>query len=102
LVQTENFYQEHGGKAVIIARFIPIVRTIAPFVAGAGNMKYAKYLLFCLLGATLWVTSITLTGYFLGSNEWVKHHFEKIVLGIVFISFLPIISHAVKAKLSKS
>jgi membrane-associated protein len=98
LVQTENFYQEHGGKAVIIARFIPIVRTIAPFVAGAGNMKYAKYLLFCFLGATLWVSSITLAGYFLGSNDWVKHHFEKIVLTIVFISFLPIIVQFVKTK----
>ncbi len=102
LIQTEKFYQQHGGKAVIIARFIPIVRTIAPFVAGAGSMKYTKYLLFCLLGATLWVTSITLSGYFLGSNDWVKHYFDKIVLGIVFISFLPIISHTMKAKLSKS
>jgi membrane-associated protein len=100
LVQTENFYQEHGGKAVIIARFIPIVRTVAPFVAGAGSMKYPKYLLFCLLGATLWVTSITLTGYFLGSNEWVKHHFEKVVLGIVFLSFLPIVGQLVKAKIA--
>lgn len=99
LVETENFYEQYGGKAVIIARFIPIVRTIAPFVAGAGNMKYMKYLGFCLLGATLWVSSITLTGYFLGSNEWVKHHFEKIVLGIVFISFLPILAQFLKAKL---
>ena len=98
LVQTESFYQQHGGKAVIIARFIPIVRTVAPFVAGAGNMKYGKYLLFCLLGATLWVSSITLTGYFLGSNDWVKHHFEKIVLSIVFISFLPIIGQFIKTK----
>lgn len=96
LEQTEAFYQEHGGKAVIIARFIPIVRTIAPFVAGAGKMKYPKYLLFCFLGATLWVSSITLTGYFLGTNEWVKHHFEHIVLGIVFISFLPIIGKLIR------
>lgn len=101
LVQTESFYQQHGGKAVIIARFIPIVRTVAPFVAGAGSMKYAKYLLFCFLGATLWVSSITLTGYFLGSNEWVKHHFEKIVLGIVFLSFLPIIGQFVKTKIKQ-
>ena len=84
---------------MIVARFMPIVRTIAPFVAGAGNMKYGKYLLFCLLGATLWVSGLTLLGYFLGSNEWVKHHFEKVVLGIVFLSFLPIIGHFVKSKL---
>lgn len=98
LVETEKFYQQHGGKAVIIARFIPIVRTVAPFVAGAGSMRYTKYLLFCFLGATLWVSSITLLGYFLGSNEWVKHNFEKVVLGIVFLSFLPIVTHTVKAK----
>ena len=99
LLQTENFYRQHGGKAVIIARFIPIVRTVAPFVAGAGNMKYAKYLLFCFLGATFWVSSLTLTGYFLGSNDWVKHNFEKVVLTIVLISFLPIIGQLIKSKL---
>lgn len=102
LAQTEEFYQKHGGKAVIIARFIPIVRTVAPFVAGAGNMKYGKYLTFCIFGATLWVSSITIIGYFLGSNEWVKHNFEKVVLGIVFVSLLPVIWHVVKPKLKLS
>lgn len=101
LTQTEAFYQKHGGKAVIAARFVPIVRTVAPFVAGAGSMKYSKYLLFCVLGATLWVTSLSLAGYFLGTNEWVKLHFEKIVLGIVFVSFMPMIIHAVQLKFSK-
>ena len=101
LTQTEDFYERHGGKAVIMARFIPIVRTIAPFVAGAGNMKYSKYIIFCIIGATLWVTSITLTGYFLGSNEWVKHNFEKVVLGIVFISITPMIWHFARGKLLK-
>jgi membrane-associated protein len=101
LTQTEDFYERHGGKAVIMARFIPIVRTIAPFVAGAGNMKYSKYIVFCIIGATLWVTSITLTGYFLGSNEWVKHNFEKVVLGIVFISITPMIWHFARVKLLK-
>jgi membrane-associated protein len=101
ITQTEDFYEKHGGKAVIMARFVPIIRTIAPFVAGAGSMKYTKYIIFCLIGATLWVSSITLAGYFLGSNEWVKHNFEKIVLGIVFVSFLPMVWHFVKAKLLK-
>lgn len=101
LTQTEAFYQKHGGKAVIAARFVPIVRTVAPFVAGAGSMTYSKYLLFCVLGATLWVTSLSLAGYFLGTNEWVKLHFEKIVLGIVFVSFMPMIIHAVQLKFSK-
>ena len=101
LTQTEDFYERHGGKAVIMARFIPIVRTIAPFVAGAGNMKYSKYIIFCIIGATLWVTSITLTGYFLGSNEWVKHNFEKVVLGIIFLSVTPMIWHVARVKLLK-
>jgi len=101
ITRTEDFYEKHGGKAVIMARFLPIIRTIAPFVAGAGSMKYTKYIIFCLIGATLWVGSITLAGYFLGSNEWVKHNFEKIVLGIVFVSFMPMVWHFVKAKLLK-
>lgn len=98
ITQTEEFYLKHGGKAVILARFMPIIRTIAPFVAGAGSMKYPKYILYCVLGATLWVTSITLLGYFLGTNEWVKANFEKVVLGIVFISIAPMIIGIIRAK----
>lgn len=99
--QTHAFYKAHGGKAVILARFMPIIRTVAPFVAGAGSMKYTKYILFCTLGATLWVSSLTLAGYFLGSNEWVKHHFEKVVLSIVFLSVLPMIWHIIQSKLPR-
>jgi membrane-associated protein len=102
ITKTEEFYEKHGGKAVIIARFMPIIRTIAPFVAGAGSMKYGKYITFCVVGAVLWVTSITLLGYFLGSNEWVKHNFEKVVLGIVFISILPMIVGILKARFAKA
>jgi membrane-associated protein len=91
IIQTEQFYEKHGGLAVILARFVPIVRTVAPFVAGAGSMKYPRYLLFCVLGAVLWVGSITLLGYFLGNNEWIKANFEKVVLGIVAVSVLPIL-----------
>ena len=101
ITQTEEFYEKHGGKSVIIARFIPIIRTIAPFVAGAGSMKYPKYIIFCIIGGTLWVTSLTLAGYFLGSNEWVKHNFEKVVLGIIFISVTPMIWHFARVKLLK-
>lgn len=99
--QTHEFYKAHGGKAVILARFMPIIRTVAPFVAGAGSMKYGKYILFCILGATLWVTSLTLAGYFLGSNEWVKHNFEKVVLSIVFLSIMPMLWHVIQSKLSR-
>jgi len=101
ITQTEDFYEKHGGKSVIIARFIPIIRTIAPFVAGAGSMKYPKYIIFCIIGGTLWVTSLTLTGYFLGSNEWVKHNFEKVVLGIIFMSVTPMIWHFARVNLLK-
>lgn len=93
---TEKYFAENGGKTVILARFIPIVRTIAPFVAGAGEMKYKIYILYCVSGAILWVSTITLLGYFLGNIEWVKINFEKFVLGIVFISVLPIIFKVVK------
>ncbi|MFC3810934.1 VTT domain-containing protein [Lacihabitans lacunae] len=101
ITQTEEFYEKHGGKAVILARFMPIIRTIAPFVAGAGSMKYTKYITNCVIGAILWVTSITLLGYFLGANEFVKANFEKVVLGIVFISILPMIIGVVKMKFQK-
>ncbi|WP_304235888.1 VTT domain-containing protein [Jiulongibacter sediminis] len=98
ITQTEEFYEKHGGKAVILARFMPIIRTIAPFVAGAGSMKYGKYITYCVLGAVLWVTSITLLGYFLGNNEFVKENFEKVVLGIVFVSIAPMIIGLIRAK----
>ena len=98
ITQTETFYEKHGGKAVILARFMPIIRTIAPFVAGAGSMTYSKYILNCIIGAVLWVSSITLIGYFLGNNEWVKANFEKVVLGIVLVSIMPMIWGIIKMK----
>ena len=99
--KTEAFYAEYGSKMVILARFVPIVRTVAPFVAGAGRMSYPVYLLFGVLGACLWVISITLAGYFLGDNAWIKDNFEKVVLGIVGVSVLPIIIGVLKQQFSK-
>jgi membrane-associated protein len=99
--QTEAFFEKNGAKSVIFARFIPIVRTIAPFVAGAGSMVYSKYILNCIVGAVIWVTGITMAGYLLGDNEWVKANFEKVVLGIVFVSILPMIWGVFKAKFLK-
>lgn len=101
ITTTEEFYEKHGGKAVILARFMPIVRTIAPFVAGAGSMAYPRYILNCVLGAILWVTSITLLGYFLGNNVWVKDNFEKVVLTIVVVSVAPMIWGILQAKFGK-
>jgi membrane-associated protein len=94
--KTHLFYEKHGSFAIIVARFVPIVRTFAPFVAGVGSMKYSRYITFCIIGAILWVTVITLAGYFLGNIPWVQHNFEKIVLGIVFVSILPVLIGVIK------
>lgn len=91
IAETEKFYEKYGGRTVIIARFIPIVRTIAPFVAGAGSMSYGTYIKFCILGAILWVTSISLLGYFFGNFPIVQKNFELVVFGIVGLSIVPII-----------
>ncbi|OYU97025.1 MAG: cytochrome O ubiquinol oxidase [Bacteroidetes bacterium B1(2017)] len=99
--KTESFYEKHGSVAIIIARFVPIVRTFAPFVAGVGSMKYSKYITFCAIGAVLWVSSITLAGYFLGSNEWVQKNFEKVVFGIILVSVLPVIFQVIKHQFAK-
>jgi membrane-associated protein len=96
--ETEKFYEKYGGRTVIIARFIPIVRTIAPFVAGAGSMNYGTYIKFCIMGAILWVTSISLLGYFFGNFPIVQKNFELVVFGIVGLSILPIIIEFIKKK----
>jgi membrane-associated protein len=99
--QTEAFYAKHGGKTVIMARFIPIVRTVAPFVAGAGSMNYRTYITYCIAGALLWVIGITMLGYLLGSNPFVKNNFELVVFGIIGFSVLPMVFAFIKSKLSK-
>ena len=98
VTETEAFYAKHGGKTVIMARFVPIVRTIAPFVAGAGSMPYSRYILFCISGAILWVAGITSLGYLFGQVEFVKRNFEFVVLGIIFVSVLPILWQMIKVK----
>jgi membrane-associated protein len=87
---TEAYYEKYGGRTVIIARFIPIIRTIAPFVAGAGNMHYPRYLLFCITGAVLWVGGLITLGYQFGNLDIVKRNFELVILSIVVISLLPL------------
>ena len=99
--QTETFYAKYGAKTVILARFIPIVRTVAPFVAGAGRMSYSVYLLYGFLGACLWVSSIIMAGFYLGDNAFIKENFEKVVLGIVAVSVLPILVGLIKQRFSK-
>ena len=99
ITETEKFYLKHGGRTVIIARFIPIVRTIAPFVAGAGSMNYGTYIRFCVIGAVLWVFSITMLGYFFGNIPFVQKNFELVVFGIVGLSVLPIIFGAIRKRM---
>jgi membrane-associated protein len=101
ITKTEEFYEKHGSVAIIIARFVPIVRTFAPFVAGVGSMQYSKYITYCIIGAVLWVSSITLAGYFLGSNPWVQKNFEKVVFGIIIVSVLPVIFQVLKHRFAK-
>jgi len=91
LDRTHAFYERYGGKTIIIARFVPIVRTFTPFVAGLGRMTYRRFLSFSVFGALLWVISITLAGYFFGRLEIVKKNFSLVVLLIIFISILPAI-----------
>ena len=102
LIRTENFYEKHGGSTVILARFVPIIRTFAPFVAGLGEMKYKRYVTFCLLSAIGWVSFLTLLGYFFGKTEIVQKHFELVLISIVLISVLPAIVGVLKNRKDKS
>jgi membrane-associated protein len=99
LDKTHAFYEKHGGKTIIMARFVPIVRTFAPFAAGLGKMDYSRYITFCLGGAFLWVPLLSLAGYYFGNIPIVKNNFEKVILGIIFISILPIIISYIKSKM---
>ena len=99
--QTHEFYEKHGGRTLIIARFVPIVRTFAPFVAGVGKMEYRKFISFCVAGGILWVSLLTLAGYFFGQIPVVKNNFEVVVIGIICFSVLPILSEVVRVKLGK-
>jgi membrane-associated protein len=99
LDKTHAFYEKHGGKTIIMARFVPIVRTFAPFAAGLGKMNYSKYISFCLVGGVLWVSLLSLCGYYLGNIPVIKNNFEKVILAIIFVSVLPILFSYVKSKI---
>ena len=89
LDRTHEFYEKHGGQTIIYAKFVPIIRTFAAFIAGVGKMHYVRFLTFNIVGAIGWVTSMILLGYWLGSVPIVQRNFEKFVLGIIFISLIP-------------
>jgi membrane-associated protein len=98
LTRTQEFYERYGGKTIILARFVPIVRTFAPFLAGVGKMNYSLFLTYNVLGAALWVGLLTYAGYFFGEIPIVKRNFSLVVLGIIFVSILPAVFEVVRAK----
>ncbi|HEX8455030.1 MAG TPA: DedA family protein [Longimicrobium sp.] len=96
LVKTQDFFAKYGGKTIILARFMPIVRTYAPFVAGASKMDYPKFLLYNVVGGILWVSSMLFAGYFFGAVPFVKNNFETVVVAIIVLSILPGVFEYVK------
>lgn len=102
LHETEAYFAKHGGKTVIFARFIPIIRTFSPFVSGMGAMPFARFISFSMIGSLSWIISFVGLGYFFGQIPTVKQNFTLVIFGIIGVSFAPIIYHTVKAKLAKN
>ena len=102
LKKTHEFYERHGGKTIIIARFVPIIRTYAPFVAGIGSMPYTRFACFNIFGAMLWVVSLSYGGYFFGNIPWVKSNLSLVIVGIIILSILPALLEVLRQKLGKS
>jgi membrane-associated protein len=100
LGQTEFFFEKNGAKAIVMARFVPFIRTFAPFAAGIGRMNYRKFFLVDLFGGFLWIFSLTIAGYLLGEVKWIREHIDLVCLGIIGISVLPVIISFVKSKMT--
>ncbi len=98
LEQTQEFYEKHGGKTIILARFVPIIRTFAPFVAGVGSMSYGKFISYNVIGGIVWVNIFTFLGYFFGNLPFVEKNFELVIFAIIFISFIPPVMEYFKAR----
>jgi membrane-associated protein len=91
LDSAQAFYERHGGKTIIIARFVPIIRTYAPFVAGLGSMSYQRFVFFNVTGAVLWVALLSYAGYWFGNIPWIKANIAKVIIGIILVSLLPVV-----------
>jgi membrane-associated protein len=98
VTRTHAYYEKYGGKTIIYARFVPIVRTFAAFVAGVGKMPYLKFLPFSVCGGTGWIFAMTMLGYSLGNVPFIRHNFDKVILLIIFVSLLPTIVEVFKAR----
>lgn len=101
LNKAHEFYERHGGKTIIIARFIPIIRTYAPFVAGIGSMPYPRFAMFNVVGAVIWVVSLAYAGFFFGNIPWVKSNLSLVIITIIILSILPAIAEVLRQKFSK-
>jgi len=98
LLRAQEFYERYGGKTIILARFVPIVRTFAPFVAGVGRMNYLRFFLYNVVGGVAWVMICLMAGYWLGTVELIKKHFELVIVAIVLISVLPVVIELLRAR----
>ncbi|AET67667.1 putative membrane-associated protein [Desulfosporosinus orientis DSM 765] len=101
LYKTQTFYDRHGGKAIVLSRFVPIIRTFAPFVAGLGKMSFMRYSIYNIMGGVSWVMLFMFTGFFFGNIPAVKHNFTYVIFGIIFVSLLPTIVPYLRSKLRR-
>lgn len=99
--QAQAFFNKHGGKTIIIARFMPFLRTFTPFVAGISRMKYSKFLSYDIFGGFIWVTTATVAGYFFGNIPFVRHNFSLVIFGVIVVSLLPMLFELLKHKFKK-
>lgn len=101
LDKTQKFYEKHGGKTIIIARFMPFIRTFAPFVAGIGRMSYARFIIFNIIGGILWVSLFLFLGFFFGTLSFVKNNFSLVLIAIIIISLIPAAVEIIRSRLKK-